>query len=96
MQLPILKVIFCLVVVTLTLCYAVEEMNVDIVRGEQDRFTNTGNCSETNADCYEKSCAYCQCMVGQTFVQTRGRYGKCVSNELVVYATCKWLSLLQC
>ncbi len=89
MQLQTLNVTLCLVVVTLTLCYAVEKMNVDIVRGEQDRFTNTGNCSEINADCYDKSCAYCQCMVDQTFVQTRGQYGKCVSNELVVYATCK-------
>ncbi len=89
MQLPITKVIFCLVVVTLTLCYAVEKTNADIFRGEQDRFTNTGNCSDTNADCYDRSCAYCQCMVGQTFVQTIGQCGKCVSNELVVYATCK-------
>ncbi len=89
MRLPILKVTFCLVVVTLTLCYAVEKMNVDIVRGVQDRFSKIRNCQETNADCYDKSCAYCQCKVGQTFVQTRGQYGKCVSNELVVYATCK-------
>ena len=72
MQLPIIKVIFCLVgVKLLTLCYAAGKMNVD------------------NADCYNKSCADCQCIVGETFVQTRGQYGKCVSNELVVYVRCK-------
>lgn len=65
--------------------------NVVIFRGENDRFTNMSGCHNSKAACFDNICAECQCMVNQTFIQTRGKYGECVSNELMVYATCKWL-----
>ena len=65
--------------------------NMVIFRGENDKFINTSGCHNSKAVCFDKICAGCQCMVNQTFVQTRGKYGECVSNDLVVYATCKWL-----
>lgn len=67
--------------------------NVVIFRGENDRFTNMNSCHNSNAACFDNNCTECQCMVGQTFVQTRGKYGECVSDELMVYATCKWLNI---
>ena len=84
-------VVFCLCLATSTL-YEVKDKNVVIFRGERDRFTNLFRCNVSNAVCFDKSCVDCQCMVDQTFIQTRGQYGKCVSNELMVYATsCKLL-----
>lgn len=94
MQTPILifKETICLLL-TLTLCHCANSNDIDIVRGEHDRFTNIAEpkdkirgCSKRNAVCFDKDCTYCQCgMVEQTFVRTRG----CVSNELMVYAACK-------
>ena len=72
--------------------YEVNGNNVVIFRGEKDRFTKKIACSESKAVCFDESCIYCQCMVDQTFVQTRGSYGECVSNELLVYASCKLLN----
>ena len=63
--------------------------DVAIVRGEKDRFTRKIACNESKAVCLNESCTYCQCTEGQTFAQSRGYYGECVSNELLVYATCK-------
>ena len=68
--------------------------NVVIFRGETDRFTNTSGCHNSKAVCFDNNCNQCQCMMNQTFVQTRGKYDECVSNDLVVYATCKWLHKL--
>ena len=67
--------------------------NVVIFRGESDRFTNVhvSDCYEENAVCFDYNCTYCQCIVGHTFIRTRDQYGKCVSNELLVHATCKLL-----
>ena len=45
--------------------------NVVIFRGETDRFTNTSG----------NNCNQCQCMMNHTFVQTRGKYGECVSKR---------------
>ena len=91
MQFISLSVVFCLCLATSTL-YEVNGKDVVIFRGERDRFTNVVGCSNvSNAVCFDESCVDCQCMVNQTFIQTRGQYGKCVSNELVVYATCKLL-----
>ncbi|CAB4031177.1 Hypothetical predicted protein [Paramuricea clavata] len=73
--------------VILTICHAGQSKNIDIVRGERDKFTNVSGCNVANAVCSDESCADCQCMMDQTFVWTRGQYGKCVSNELMVYAT---------
>ena len=67
--------------------------NIDIFRA-RDLFTNIAGCSETNAVCFDKNCTYCQCMVDHTYVYTRGRYGRCIVNELMVYAMCMFLSLL--
>ena len=69
--------------------------NVVIFRGENDRFTNMLHgsdryeCHILKAYCFDSSCTYCRCAVDQTFIQTRGKYGECVSNDLIVYATCK-------
>ena len=69
--------------------------NVVIFRGENDRFTNMLNgsdryeCHILKAYCFDDNCTYCQCAKDQTFIQTRGQYGECVSNDLIVYATCK-------
>ena len=70
--------------------------NVVIFRGENDRVTNMLHgsdryeCHILKAHCFDGSCTYCQCAVGETFIQTRGQYGECVSNDLIIYATCKW------
>jgi hypothetical protein len=94
MQPLTLKTKFCLVmvVIVLTICHAGHSKNIVIVRGERDKFTNIFSCNVSNAVCSDESCADCQCMMDQTFVWTRGQYqyGKCVSNELIVYATCKY------
>ena len=90
MQVISLSVVFCLCLATSTL-YEANGKDVVIYRGERDRFTNVFHCNVSNAVCSDESCVDCQCMVNQTFIQTRGQYGKCVSNELVVYATCKLL-----
>ena len=70
--------------------------NVVIFRGENDRFTNMLHGSDRyecddilKAHCFNSSCTYCECAVDQTFIQTRGQYGECVANDLIVYATCK-------
>ena len=85
-------ILFCFALVTLIPheTYA----NVVIFRGENDRFTKTSGCHNLKAVCFDSNCAECQCMVGQTFVQTRGKYGECVSNDLMVYATCRWLYIV--
>ena len=83
--------VFCFCLATSTL-YEVNGKDVVIFRGERDRFTNVVGCNVSNAVCSDaEGCVDCQCMVNQTFIQTRGQYGKCVSNELMVYATCKLL-----
>ena len=66
--------------------------NVITFRGENDRFTNmfgSIGCNKSKAICFDDNCAQCQCLVNQTFVQTKGNYGECVSDDLIVYTTCK-------
>ena len=75
--------------------YEVLDNNVVIFRGDKDRFTRKISCNESKAVCFDESCVYCQCMEGQTFVRTRGSYGECVSNELLVYATTEAYFLVQ-
>ena len=89
MQVILLSVvIFCSAHVKST-AYKDEGSGVEIFRGEKDRFTRKIACNESKAVCFNESCTYCQCTEGQTFVRSRGYYGECVSNELLVYATCK-------
>ena len=90
-------ILFCFALITLTSHETYG--NVVIFRGENDRFTNIlhgdwHGCHNSKAYCFNDSCAGCQCAVGQTFVQTRGIYGECISDELMVYATCKWLCMV--
>ena len=89
----LLVLAFCFALVKSTSAYKDKGNNVVIFRGESDRFTNVHafDCYETNAVCFDYNCTYCQCMVGHTFIRTRGQYGKCVSNELLIYAACKLL-----
>ena len=74
-------------------CHDVESVTkfkVDIYRGERDIFTNIAGCDKTNAFCLRHEvCTYCQCKPGHTYLQSRGQYGDCVPNDLLVYATCK-------
>ncbi|CAB3988118.1 Hypothetical predicted protein [Paramuricea clavata] len=79
-------VVFCLCLATSAL-YEANGKDVVIFRGKRDRFTNVFGCNVSNAICSDESCADCQCMMDQIFVWTRGQYGKCVPNELIVYAT---------
>ena len=65
--------------------------NIVIFRGDKDVFIRRKACNESKAVCFDESCVYCQCLLGQTFARTRGSYGECVSNELLIYATCKLL-----
>ena len=89
MQVISLSVILLyLALVKSTTCDVLDN-NVVIYRGDKDRFTRTIPCNESKAVCFDESCVYCQCMLGQTFVRTRGSFGECISNELLVYATCK-------
>jgi hypothetical protein len=88
-------VVFCLCLATSAL-YEANGKDVVIFRGKRDRFTNVFRCNVSNAVCSDESCADCQCMVDQTFIHTRGQYGKCVPNELIVYATCKLLHIVYC
>ena len=89
-SLPVILLWFALVKSTM---YEVYGNNVTIFRGDKDKFTRQISCSESKAACFDESCVYCQCIVGQTFVRTRGNYGECVSNELLIYATCKLLNV---
>lgn len=86
-QPSILKVVFYLVMVTLT--YEVNGDNVRTLRGEYDIFTNINGCRSSKAVCFNDSCTYCQCEVDRTFIQTRGEHGECVLNKLMVHVTCK-------
>ena len=93
MQVPSFSVtLFCVALVTLISDETYG--NVVIVRGENDRFTNISGCVNTKAVCSGNNCAQCQCAKDQTFIQTRGQYGECVSNELMVYATCKCMFIM--
>ena len=64
---------------------------VTIFRGELDEFTKTTACKKSNAYCSNKTCTYCRCLTGQTYLEENEQYGECVSNDLVVYTTCKFL-----
>ena len=83
-------ILLCFALVKSTI-YEVYDNNVVIFRGDKDKFTRAIACNKTKALCLDEMCEYCQCMEGQTFVRTRGSYGECVSNELLIYATCKLL-----
>ena len=83
----LLRIISCVVA---SISYLADAKEVIIFRGEHDEFTKITTCSESNALCSNATCTYCRCMTGQTYVQPRGRYGECVSNDLIVYATCKF------
>ena len=82
------------------LCFALVKSSIDkvydnnvvIFRGDKDRFTRKISCNESKAVCFDESCVYCQCLEDRTFVRSRGSYGECVLNELLVYATCKLLN----
>ena len=79
-------ILLCFALVKSTI-YEVYDNNVVIFRGYKDKFTRTIACNETKAFCVDEMCVYCQCMEGQTFVRTRGSYGECILNELLIYAT---------
>ena len=84
-----LLVISCCVLVLISRLADANE--VTIFRGELDKFTKTFACKESNALCSNTTCTYCRCMTGQTYLQTKERYGECVSNDLIVYTTGKFL-----
>ena len=86
---PLSVILLCFALVKSTI-QNIYDSNVVIFRGEKDRFTSKFTCNKSKAVCFDESCGYCQCMVGQTFVRTRGYSGECVSNKLLVYATCKY------
>ena len=86
-NISLLVISFCALALTSHLANAKE---VTIFRGELDEFARTTACNESNAVCANTTCTYCRCMTGQTYLQTKERYGECVSNDLVVYTTCKF------
>ena len=84
----LLVMVFCFALVKSTTTKS-DGNEVVIFRGDKDRFTRKITCNGSLAVCFDKDCIYCQCMKHQTYVRTRSYYGECVSNELLVYATCK-------
>ena len=83
------KAVFFFVLVILAF-YQVYSQNVSVIRGEKDVFTNLANCGLAKAVCFDTNCTNCQCeRLNQTFVRKRGKYGECVQNEYLSYATGK-------
>ena len=83
---------FCVALVVLVIASIAngkELKEVRIFRGELDEFTTIAHCNKSNAFCSDTTCSFCRCKKDQTYIQTRGSYGECVSNNLVAYASCE-------
>ncbi|XP_028410778.1 uncharacterized protein LOC114533460 [Dendronephthya gigantea] len=87
MQVSLLSTVMWCFTLSTSALFLTQGKNVKIFRAERDRFTNVARCNETSAVCFDENCNYCQCMMNQTYIQMRGQYGECVSNEHVAYAT---------
>lgn len=94
MSLSLAKAVFLFILVILAF-YQVNSKNVSVTRGEKDVFTNLAGCGLAKAVCFDINCTNCQCKrLNQTFVRRRGKYGECVRNEYLSYATGKCMTCL--
>ena len=84
-NISLLVISFCALAL---ISHVADATEVTKFRRELDDLTKTTACNGSNALCSNITCTYCRCMSQQTYLQTKERYGECVSNDLVIYNTC--------